>query len=93
MNEAVIYNELESLRDLYLENNDGSLGVSEVAISGEFFEKRVWVELHENSKLVVFLLESKTLVTSKAYCLGLLISESGAVRKMSNEDLWGIGIP
>lgn len=93
MDEANIYNELESLRNDYLENSDASMGVSVVVLSGETFEKRVWVEPYENGKLVVFLLESKKVFVSKAYCLGLFIGELGTVKMLSNEDLWDIGIP
>ena len=93
MNEAKIYSELESLRNDYIEKVDVSIGVSDVVFGGEPFEKRVWAEPYENSSLVVFLLESKNLLTSKTYCLGLLIGELGALNKLSNEDLWDIGIP
>ena len=93
MNEARIYEKLESLRESYLDDLPMPKNESDVELDGQMFTQRVWTEPHENGKLVVFMFESNKIIYSKAFCLGLKINENGAAENLSNEQLWDIGIP
>lgn len=93
MDEAQIYDKLESLRESYLDDSPMPNNEADIELDGRKFTQRVWAEPHENGKLVVFMLESDKAVYSNAFCLGLKINEDGAAENLSNEQLWDIGIP
>lgn len=93
MNESEIYNKLEELRAGLDPASEAVSSIAKVEIDGEFFEQRIWSEVYENSKLFVFLLELEKTLSTKTYCLGLLVGSGGETKHLSNEQLWDIGIP
>jgi hypothetical protein len=93
MNEARIYGRLESLRDNYIADSLKPAIESDIKLDGQKFSQRVWSEPNDAGELIIFMLESRKIIVSKAFCLGLIIDENGATEKLSNEQLWEIGIP
>lgn len=95
MDEIIIYKYLEELRDKYQrEENSFSLPVYDtISVEGKKYDRNIWLEECQGNKLVIFKLESKALIGSKNYCLGLEVSNNGTSKMLTNENLWEIGIP
>jgi hypothetical protein len=92
MSDMEIYQKLEALRDNYL--NEAVIPKnSEYMISGKAYEQKIWSESYQKDELIVFQLESKNIIGSSVFCLGLKRSEAGKIEKLSNSQLWDIGIP
>jgi len=95
MEETLIYKYLEELRDEY-QKEEGlfSLPIDDtISIEGKKYERNIWSEEYQGNKLVVFKLESKALLGSNNYCLGLEVCNNGTSKMLTNETLWEIGIP
>jgi hypothetical protein len=92
MSDMEIYQKLEALRDNYL-NEAVIQKNSEYVIFGKAYEQKIWSESFQKDELIVFQLESKNIIGSSVYCLGLRRSEAGKIEKLSNSQLWDIGIP
>ena len=93
MNEAKIYERLESIRDKYLDDSTSIPKEINIKLDRKNYTQRAWAESHKKGELIVFILEAESFLVSKAYCLGLIINKAGSVEKLSNEQLWEIGIP
>ena len=85
---------LETLRQDYLKSNNPEkyLGSSEIVINGSEFKQNIWIDENGNGKLVVFELVRKKVLISNHYALALQYSDAGDLIKLSNEQLWEIGI-
>ena len=93
MIESEIYDKLEELRAGFNPTSETVSSVEKIEFDGKTYEKRVWSEPYENSTLFVFLLESEKDLSTKTYCLGLLVNPNGDTKQLSNQQLWDIGIP
>ena len=85
---------LETLRQYYLQsdNPDSYLGSSEIVIDGSEFKQNVWIDENGGCKLVVFELVSSEALVSNHYAVALQYSDAGNLTKLSNEQLWEMGI-
>ena len=83
------------MRDKYQKvENSFSLPVDDtISIEGKEYERSIWSEEYQGNNLVIFKLESKALLGSNNYCLGLEVSNNGNSKMLTNEKLWEIGIP
>lgn len=91
-----IYAILEQYRTNYIEGSKELCVDLKTNIDGTNFKKNVWIDssISEKGNLIVFMLSSKKLFfLSSHYCLGLIEAEDKEHLKLSNEELWEIGIP
>ena len=95
MEKEAVYKYLEELIDKYQNDNDSLLLPTDdfINIDDKKYKRDIWSEEYQGNKLVIFKVEAKAVVGSKSYCLGIEYSDNQVSKKLTNENLWEIGIP
>jgi hypothetical protein len=90
---SILFDKLEQLRSQFESNDIGFCADVKLQIESRSFLKSIWSEPHELGELIIFMFLEKGLICDKSCCLGLIKGKNGETTKLTQEQLWDIGIP